>query len=215
MAEAVVDRRAVGVALRLGDDLGRVAPVLAVDLAQRLDDALLLARRSGEPAGRRWSMKSSKLVSWRRPYWRRNSLKRGTPCSRSRMMSSAATSILLVGRLQPRHRQVLQELRSVLQRQQRRAAGGPSRAPSWPAPCVSIACVALARKVSTTGTLASDHVRVVIPLAVLDQVGHQRVQPVDGDELLGEVERRAEMIDAAVDVVRDSSGSRCQSCFGS
>ena len=42
-------------------------------------------------------MKSSKLVSVVRPYCRRNSLKRGTPCSRSRMRSSAGTSICFVG----------------------------------------------------------------------------------------------------------------------
>src|SRR3712207_8987003 len=39
----------------------------------------------------------------------------------------------------------------------------------------------------------ADRVGVLV-LPVLDQVGHQRVQPVDGDELLGEVERRAEVV---------------------
>ena len=41
-------------------------------------------------------MKSSKLVSCRRPYCRRSSLNRGMPRSRSRMMSRAATSICCV-----------------------------------------------------------------------------------------------------------------------
>ena len=49
--------------------------------------------------------------------------------------------------------------------------------------------------------LVADHVGVGVPLPVLDQVGNQGVQPVDGDELLREVERRAEMVDAAVDVI--------------
>ena len=52
------------------------------------------------------------------------------------------------------------------------------------------------------GNLVLNLVRVLLQVAVLDQVRHQRVQAVDRDELLGEVERRSEVIHAAVDVVR-------------
>ena len=53
MAEAVVDRRAVVVHLRRGDDLGGVAPVLAVDLAQKSRPAAAARRARANPAGRR------------------------------------------------------------------------------------------------------------------------------------------------------------------
>ena len=48
MAKAVVDRLAVGVELRGGDDLRRVAAVLAVDLAHRRHQFALLFEASGE-----------------------------------------------------------------------------------------------------------------------------------------------------------------------
>ena len=47
-----------------------------------------------------------------------------------------------------------------------------------------------------------DLVRIFAQIAVLDQVGNQRVQAVDGDEFFGEIERRSEVIHAAIDVVR-------------
>ena len=66
-----------------------------------------------------------------------------------------------------------------------------------------IACVALpAEGLDDWRPVLRIVVRIASQLAVLDQVRHQRVQPVDRDELLREVERRAEVIDAAVDVVR-------------
>ena len=42
---------------------------------------------------------------------------------------------------------------------------------------------------------------IFVQIAVFDQVGHQRMQPVDGNEFFGKVERRAEVIHAAVDVI--------------
>ena len=146
-------------------------------------------------------MKSSKLVSCRSPYCRRNSLKRGTPRSRSRMMSSAATSTLPVA-LGSRGTRGSAGIADGCAARACRRAGGPCDSAQFAMPRSRIARVAFgAGTVSTTGMLAPDHVRVVVPLAVLDQVGHQRVQPVHRDELLREIERRAEVIDAAVDVI--------------
>ncbi len=165
------------------------------------DEPLLLARARARPSGSRRSTKSSKLVSCWSPYCRRNSLKRGTPRSRSRMRSSAGDVDL------PRRRS-----RAAASSRFCRNCGwfcsvsAPSR---WRPmlkrpvgqPALRIAAVARPRNVSTTGTLGRDRVGIAVDAAELDQVRHQRVQPVDGDELLGEVERRAEVVDAAVHVV--------------
>ena len=50
--------------------------------------------------------------------------------------------------------------------------------------------------------LMNDLVRVLTQFAVFDQIGHQRMQAIDRDELFREIERRAEVIDAAVGVHR-------------
>ena len=105
--------------------LVRIAPMLAVDLAQQFHQLALLALAPASPFGRRVSMKSSKLVSWRSPYCRRNSLKRGTPRSRSRIRSSAGTSICLVGLLQPVHLAGSAGTADGFAAPARRAAGGP------------------------------------------------------------------------------------------
>ena len=150
-------------------------------------------------------MKSSKLVSWRSPYCRRNSLKRGTPRSRSRMRSSAATSILPSG-CRGAAIEVLQELRMIAAASAGRAAGGPSTSAQLASPPLAhrrrSPCRGRCRPPGPSFRIAFGS---CVALAELDQVGHQRVQPVDRDELLGEVERRAEVVDAAVDVVGLSS----------
>jgi hypothetical protein len=38
-------------------------------------------------------------------------------------------------------------------------------------------------------------------LPVFDEIGNHGVQPIDGDEFLGEVKRRTEVVDSPVDVV--------------
>ncbi len=48
--------------------------------------------------------------------------------------------------------------------------------------------------------LLDDLIRILY-LTVFNEVGDERVQPVDSDELLGEVEGRTEVVHAAVDVV--------------
>ena len=145
-------------------------------------------------------MKSSKPASCFRPYWRRNSLKRGTPRSRSRMMSSAATSMVRVGVAR----------RSPSARFCRNcgwfcSVSAPSRwrprlSAQLARPTRCIASVAPPRKVSITGTWWGPG-RGRRQIAQLQEIGQQRMQAVDGDELLREVEGRAEVVDAAIDVV--------------
>ena len=129
--EAIVNRRAVFVHLRVGDDFRRIADMRAVDFAQLGCIGFLLL--AGLRTGRRrdLSMKSSKLVSWRRPYWRRNSLKRGTPCSRSRIISSAAISICCVGLSSRGSLMFCMKLRDDCAASAVPAAAGPCSGPSW------------------------------------------------------------------------------------
>ena len=103
------------------------------------------------------------------------------------------------GRVEARQLDVLQELRMVVQGQQAQALAAHAEPP-----------IGQAAGVHGIGRLAFegldhrdlfDDLVGVLHLAVLDQVGHQRVQAVDGDELLGEIEGRAEVVHAAVDVV--------------
>ena len=90
----------------------------AVDLAQIALTTFLLCRAQRSRLGSRWSTKSSKLVRVFRPICRRNSLNRGMPRSRSRMMSSATISSFPLGESRCGMSQVLQKQRMVLQVQQ-------------------------------------------------------------------------------------------------
>ena len=76
--------------------------------------------------------------------------------------------------------------------------------PQFASPRERMASVALPSKVSITATFCTIWLGSLLDVAIFDQVGHQRMQPVHRDELFREVERRAEMVDAAIDVVRDS-----------
>src|SRR5437588_7835917 len=50
--------------------------------------------------------------------------------------------------------------------------------------------------------LVLNNVGILIQFLILEKVGNKRMQPVDRDELLREVERRTEVIGSPVDVVR-------------
>ena len=89
----------------------------------------------------------------------------------------------------------------VLQRQRAEPLAAHAERPVGQAARRAWRRVALPRNVSTTGIFGRIAFGSSLQLAVLDQVRHQRVQAVHRDELFGEIERRPEMIDAAVDVV--------------
>ncbi len=185
------------VALRGGDDLGGVAFVLAVDLAQGLGEvALLLGRRR---------IRRQAVV---------DEIVEAGELAQTDLAAEfveARHAVLAVADdverrhvddgVEPRAEvEVLQELRMIAQFQQAEPLAPDRQRP-----------VGEAARAHGAGRLAAEGVddRDVLDdlvgigqLAVLDHVRHQRMQPVDRDELLGEVERRAEMVGAVVDAGR-------------
>ncbi len=111
-------------------------------------------------------------------------------------------NIDLPGRsIEPRQMNVLHELWMVVQSEQPQTLPAQAQTPVRHPPrshCVG----GFALERIDHGDFLHYLVRVLAHIAVLDQVGNQRVQAVHGDEFFGEVEWRSEMIHAAIDVVR-------------
>ena len=106
----------------------------------------------------------------------------------------------LLGRaFEPRHRDVLQELRDVVQREQSEPLAAQCQAPVA-RPRERMASVALPSKVSITGNLLRRSCSDLLTSRYSIRSGTQRMQTIDGDEFFGEVEGRTEVVDAAVDV---------------
>src|SRR5262245_59923134 len=198
VAQAVVDGRAVWIPLRERDPLRRIAPMLAVDLAQSRDQPNLVSgfrRFAGqtridevvEARQLAQTVLTTEFVELRYAmYAVPDDVERGD-------------IDLFRGTLQALDPQVLQESWMILQGQQPEPLASHAQRPvrettlpherrGLPAECFD------------DGDLVGDRVRRG-DLAVFDEMRKHRMQAVDADELFGKIERRPEMVRAAVDVI--------------
>ncbi len=99
-----------------------------------------------------------------------------------------------------RHVQVLQKHRVILQMQQTEPLAAHAQRPVFETAVAHlVGCFAAS---SSHGWHFECYVVRVLPLTEFDQVRHQRMQAVNSRELFREIERRAEVIDAAIYVLR-------------
>ena len=202
VTEAIVDGRLVLVHLRVGNHLGRIAHMRSINLAQLVNRLLLLHAR-GRVGGQRANGRVHKVViagQLAQPVLaaelvepRHAVLAVADDIQRSQVN-------LLRRAIEPRQRDVLHELRIVVQRQQAQPLASQAEPPVGHAAVVH-RVGGFALKGVDDRDLRHNLVRVLGQVAELDQVRHQRMQPVDRNKLLRKVERRAEVVHAAVDAV--------------
>ena len=168
--------------------------------SRRIPTSRSCSVRSGAPAGSLRSTKSSKLVSCRRPYCRRNSLNRGH--SSLAVPDEVEGGHVDLARRAPGMRQVesLQEPGVVL-----KGEPADTLAPQGQGPAREAVLPHRRRRPAPEGVHHGDpepdDVGIPGPRPVLDEIRNHRMQAVHRDELLGEVERRPEVVRPAVDVV--------------
>ena len=196
MAEAIVDRRAVIVELRRSDHLRRIADVLAVDGAKLVDERALVLRLVG---------------IWREPDVD-EVLEAGEllEADLAAELVEARHAVLAVaddvergevdGGVEARAEiEVLEELRVVPEEEQPQPLAPHGQRPVGEAALLHRRRRLAAERVDDRHALR-DGVGIG-DVAELEHVGKERMEPVDRGELLGEVEGRAEMVGAAIDVV--------------
>ena len=100
--------------------------------------------------------------------------------------------------VQPAQFQVLQEHRRIVQCEESQPLAAQCQSPIFkPHRLRKRSCLAL--ESLDHGNAFDNLVRVCLQLTILKQIGHQRMQAINGNELLWKIEGRAEMVDTAID----------------
>src|SRR5918996_1426444 len=211
MPETVVDLAAAIIRLRGGDALRGIARMLAVKLAQHAGEALLLGPRRRILR----QLRIDKIVE-------AGELLEPVLPAKFVVSRDAALAVaddikcqdvdLAARALQAWHAQILEKERVVLQRQSAEPLTTHGESPVGQTVLMH-GPGRLAARGFHDRNLVPDKVWISMQFSELDEIRHHRVQTIDRDELFGKIERRAKMVDAAVDVrfitsQRENAGAR-------